>query len=370
VQRFVKPTVSPGALSLDASWYTSPDVFAIERDRIFASAWVYAGREEQLENPGDYFLVEVAGEDLILLRDGSSVVRAFYNVCRHRGARLCEAAQGHVGGSLQCPYHAWTYALDGALLAARNMQQVEGFDRARYPLIQARVALAGGFIFVSLAGVDEEPDPPLGPLADKLERWNIAALREAKRVDYDVASNWKLIVQNYSECYHCPLVHPQLERLSPSDSGRNDFTQGAILGGYSDLREAGAGLTTTGRRAWPPVGSVDGADVDRSYYYTVFPSMLLSLHGDYVMVHRLQPVAFNRTLISFAWLVDPTTAARPDFDPAEVVNFWDLTNRQDWHVNELTQLGLRSRAYRPGPYSNAEGLLAAFDRHYIDCMET
>ena len=159
VQRLVKPTVSPGALSLDAPGTRSPDVFAIERERIFAHAWVYAGREEQLENPGDYFLAEVAGEDLILLRDGSSVVRAFYNVCRHRGARLCEAAQGHVGGSLQCPYHAWTYALDGALLAARNMQQVEGFDRARYPLIPARVALAGGFIFVSLAGVDEEPNP-------------------------------------------------------------------------------------------------------------------------------------------------------------------------------------------------------------------
>ena len=177
-----------------------------------------------------------------------------------------------------------------------------------------------------------------------------------------------MIFQNYSECYHCPLVHPQLDKLSPSDSGRNDLSEGPFLGGFSELRTHGASLTTTGATTRPPVGEVDGADRDRVYYYTIFPSMLLSLHPDYVMVHYAKPVAPDRTLIDCSWLFDPQTMSRPDFDPSDAVEFWDLTNRQDWHVNELTQKGIESRAYTPGVYANAEGLLAAFDRHYLSIM--
>jgi Rieske 2Fe-2S family protein len=127
-------------------------------------------------------------------------------------------------------------------------------------------------------------------------------------------------------------------------------------------------LTTSGHSTRPPVGTVGGADLDRTYYYTIFPSLLLSLHADYAMVHLIRPIAPERTAIRCQWLFDPQTMALPDFDPSDVVEFWDVTNRQDWHVNELTQLGIESRAYRPGPYANAEGLLAAFDRYYLSCM--
>jgi Rieske 2Fe-2S family protein len=146
------------------------------------------------------------------------------------------------------------------------------------------------------------------------------------------------------------------------------LSEGPFLGGYSELRNHGASLTTTGATTRPPVGEVDGADLDRVYYYTIFPSMLLSLHPDYVMVHYAKPVARNRTHIECAWLFDPQTMSRSDFDPSDAVEFWDLTNRQDWHVNELTQKGIESRAYAPGVYANAEGLLAAFDRHYLSTM--
>jgi Rieske 2Fe-2S family protein len=142
------------------------------------------------------------------------------------------------------------------------------------------------------------------------------------------------------------------------------------LGGYSELRTHGASLTTTGQTSRPPLGTVSGADLDRIYYYTIFPSMLFSLHPDYVMVHYAKPVAIDRTHVVCAWLFDPLTMAAPGFDPSDAVDFWDLTNRQDWHVSQLTQLGLRSRAYTPGPYSNAEGLLGAFDRHYLRAMES
>jgi glycine betaine catabolism A len=392
METFARPSVGTGAKTLASSWYTSPEIFARERERIFTRSWLCIGREEQIERPGDFFVAQPAGESLIVTRDAANAVHAFYNVCRHRGTRICEQASGHFQGSIQCPYHAWTYGLDGALKVARNMAEVPGFDRTEYPLNEAAVAIWEGFIFVNLdsgalpyrqasaasavlserresKGQGDTFERQFAPLIGRFARWNVSALRTARSIHYELACNWKLVFLNYSECYHCPLVHPQLDKLSPSDSGRNDLKEGAVLGGYSELRTDGTSLTTSGHTSRPPLGSVSGADVNRIYYYTIFPSMLLSLHPDYVMVHYAKPIAPDRTDVLCAWLFDPGEMAKSDFDPSDAVDFWDLTNRQDWHVNELTQLGMRSRAYASGPYSNAEGLLAAFDRHYVNVMD-
>ncbi|HVN68132.1 MAG TPA: aromatic ring-hydroxylating dioxygenase subunit alpha [Candidatus Binatia bacterium] len=368
MQTFVKPNVRAGAMTLASSWYTSPEVFADETERIFAREWICVGREEEIRNAGDFFTVERAGESLIVTRDSSDKVHAFFNVCRHRGTRICDAASGHFQGSIQCPYHAWTYGLNGELKAARNMAEVPGFDRAEYPLNEAAVALWEGFVFVNLAAEPVPFERAFEPLIGRFAQWDVGALKTARTIAYDLACNWKLVFLNYSECYHCPLVHPQLDKLSPSDSGRNDLSEGAFLGGYSELRQSGTSLTMSGHSTRPPIGSVEGVELDRVYYYTIFPSLLLSLHPDYVMAHYARPLAPDRTEVICAWLFDPRTMAQPAFDPSDVVDFWDLTNRQDWRVNELTQLGLRSRAYAPGPYSNAEGLLSAFDRHYLRVM--
>jgi Rieske 2Fe-2S family protein len=389
MKTFARPSVGAGAKTLPAKWYISPDVFAQEEERIFRSQWCCVGREELLPRARDFFTVERGGESVIVTRDAGGTVHAFYNVCRHRGTRLCSEASGHFTGSIQCPYHAWTYALDGELKVARNMAEVPGFDRSEYPLKEAAVALWEGFIFINLRsslilrqaqddnGEDKNGEDDNGedkfervfaPLIGRFSRWNLASLQTARSITYELACNWKLVFLNYSECYHCPLVHPQLDKLSPSDSGHNDLSQGAFLGGYSELREHGTSLATSGRSSRQPLGSVGGDDLDRVYYYTIFPSLLLSLHPDYAMVHYCRPLAADRTEVTCAWLFDPSAIAKPDFDPADVVEFWDLTNRQDWHVNELTQQGLRSRAYSPGPYSNAEGLLSAFDRHYLTIM--
>ncbi|MBV9719962.1 MAG: aromatic ring-hydroxylating dioxygenase subunit alpha [Candidatus Eremiobacteraeota bacterium] len=369
MRTFVRPNVSAGARTLAAPWYISPEIFAQEQARIFGREWLAVGREESIAQTGDFFTVERGGENLIVTRDSEGRVRAFYNVCRHRGSRMCEAASGRFSGSIQCPYHAWTYGLDGALKAARNMAEVPNFHRSEYPLHQASVGLWEGFIFVSLEQDDVVPfERAFAPIFDRFARWKIASLRTARSITYELACNWKLVFLNYSECYHCPLVHPQLDKLSPSDSGRNDLPEGPFLGGYSELRAHGTALTTTGHTSRPPIGSVSGADLDRVYYYTIFPSLLLSLHPDYVMVHYLKPLSPDRTEVVCAFLFDPATIAQPGFDPSDAVDFWDLTNRQDWHVNQLTQLGLHSRVYSPGPYSNAEGLLSAFDRHYLGVM--
>lgn len=316
---------------------------------------------------GDFFLVERADESLIVTPDDAGAIHAFFNVCRHRGTRLCETAAGRFSGSIQCPYHAWTYGLDGTLKVARNMSEVPGFDRADYPLREAAVARWDGFIFLNLSPAADFHQA-FAPLIGRFDRWRVGSLRTARSIRYELACNWKLVFLNYSECYHCPLVHPQLEKLSPSESGRNDLSEGPFLGGYSQLRISGTSLSMSGRSVRAPIGEVAGEELDRVYYYTIFPSMLLSLHPDYAMVHYCNPLAVDRTEVICAWLFAPQEMQRPGFDPADAVEFWDLTNRQDWHVNELTQAGMNSRAYAPGPYSNAEGLLRAFDRYYLQCM--
>ncbi len=368
METFEQPRVAAPVRTLERHWYASPDVFALERERIFARSWTYVARAERLTQPGDYVLADVAGESLIVTRDHAGRLRAFFNVCRHRGTRLCTVAEGRFGGSIQCPYHAWTYGLDGALLAARNMSDVPGFARADFPLREAALATLDGFVFANVADAPDPFEAGLGALLARFARWNVGELRVAREIDYELACNWKLIFQNYSECYHCPLVHPQLDKLSPSDSGRNDLREGPVLGGYSLLRARGVSLTTTGVTSRPALPGLSAADLDRTYYYTVFPSMLLSLHPDYVMVHDVRPIAWDRTRVTCSWLFDPAVMAAPGFDPSDAVDFWDLTNRQDWHVCELTQRGVESRAYEPGPYANAEGLLAAFDRYYRDAI--
>jgi len=366
VTTFVRAPVAPGARTLAAEWYLSAEIRAREDDRIFSRSWIYAAREEDLAQAGSFVTCEIAGESLIVTRDRAGTLRAFYNVCRHRGTRLCTKERGTFKGTIQCPYHAWTYGLDGKLRAARNMDGIEGFDPAEYPLREARVASFEGFVF---AAVDPRKslDDAFSPLAGRFSAWRLPELRRAASIAYDAACNWKLVFQNYSECYHCPVIHPQLERLSSSDSGHNDLLEGPFLGGYSELRDSATTLSANGKTRRPLLAGEENRS--RVYYYTIFPSMLLSLHPDYVMVHSVQPLDAGHTRITCDWLFDPQTMRMPDFDCSDAVEFWDLTNRQDWAVNELTQRGVASRAYAPGPYSQQEGLLDAFDRHYKQVMQ-
>jgi len=367
----------PAALAhstLERHYYVSEEAFAQEREQIFERSWLYALRTEGLQARGSYALAELCGESVILVRGDDGALRAFYNVCRHRGTRLCEAASGRFAGAIVCPYHAWTYGLDGRLQAARNMDDVPGFERSDYPLHEVAVEEVSGFAFLNFSNEPARRSAPsaaafLRPLEGKFARWDIADLVAACSLTYDLACNWKLIVQNYSECYHCPVIHPQLVELSPWDSGSNDLCEGGILGGPMRLRPAHETMSVTGARPRPPVGSVDGDDLRRVYYYAIFPAMLFSLHPDYVMVHRIEPLAVDRSRVVCEWLFARDVAAAPDFDPRDVIDFWDLTNRQDWHVCELSQRGVASRVYRPSPYAGPESMLAAFDDHYRSVME-
>ena len=352
--------------TLPGAYYTSEAVYREEADRVFARRWVCVGRAEQIAQAGDYFLAEVAGESLIVVRDAKQGPRAFFNVCRHRGTRLCETPSGRLGGTIQCPYHGWTYALDGRLLGAPHMADTPGFDAAELPLHRAALGAWEGFLFVCL-----DPQPPaleaaLAPLAGKFAAWRLADLLPFRRIEYEVRANWKLFFQNFSECYHCPRIHPELTRLSHYRSGANDLTEGPILGGYMTIDPPGDSLTLSGQAACAqPIGPLPADDRRRVYYYSVFPSLFLTLLPDYAMWHTLSPLAPDRTRVVCEWLFAPEAVAPPAAGPEDAVAFWDRTNRQDWHVCELAQQGVSSRAYTPGPYAVQESLLAAFDRELL-----
>jgi phenylpropionate dioxygenase-like ring-hydroxylating dioxygenase large terminal subunit len=356
----------PGQVrTLPGAYYSSPALYEQESERIFARRWVCVGRADRIPETGDYFLADVAGESLLVVRDAGGP-RAFFNVCRHRGTRLCEQASGRLAGSIGCPYHGWTYGLDGRLLGAPHMGDVEGFDKSELPLHAAPIAAWEGFLFVHLQPRPAALQSELAPLAGKFAAWRLGRLRPAHRIEYDVRANWKLLFQNFSECYHCPRIHPELTRLSHYRSGANDLTEGPILGGYMTIDPPGDSLTLSGRPAGPTLAA-PGDDRRRVYYYSVFPSLLLTVLPDYALCHTLSPVAADRTRIVCEWLFPREIAAGGE-GPQDAVAFWDRTNRQDWHVCELAQQGVSSRAYVPGPYSVQESLLAAFDREVLSAL--
>lgn len=369
---FVKTAASfdQGARTLEREYFTSEVIFAEEMRQLFNGRWVCVGREDATAEPGAYRVVDVAGEEIIVLRDVESRLQAFYNVCRHRGARLCELPTGRLNQKIQCPYHAWTYGLDGRLVGAPHMQGCEGFAREDYPLHAVAIGTWEGFVFVNLAGGEEPLDEWLMPLVGRFSRFNLASLRSAGRIEYDVAANWKLLFQNYSECMHCPTIHPELSERSPYTSGENDLIEGPFLGGFMVLTEPGGSLTMSGGKCALPVGALPPEDLDRIYYYSILPNLLLSLHPDYVMFHTLWPETPARTRIICEWLFHPDAADSSGFRPEDAIEFWDRTNRQDWHVCESSQAGIASRAYTPGPYSPRESLPAAWDREYLRLMNS
>lgn len=361
-----RQTLPATALTLPARYYTDRALFDKEREFFYRRMWVGVGRLEDLPARGHYLVREVAGDSVVVVRAAAEEdVRAFFNVCRHRGTRLCAEPAGQLGGAIQCPYHAWTYDYEGRLIGAPHMDGSPGFAREDYPLGAVRAAVWSGFVFVSLASTGPSLADHLGDLPATFAPWQMADLVRAHRIDYDVAANWKLIVQNYNECLHCPTLHPTLNKLSHYLSGENEPLRATYMGGRMDLNDGVDTMSMDGVCRRDPLPGLSAADRRRVYYYSIFPNFLIAPHPDYVLTHTLWPVAPDRTRIVCEWLVHPDERAKAGFDLSDVTSFWDMTNRQDWHVCELAQAGISSPAYRPGPYSNREDLLFAFDQFIL-----
>lgn len=350
--------------TLPGKHYTDPALFRRELEVFYLDSWICAGRAETIASAGDYFLCEVAGESIIVTRDSAGTVCAHYNVCRHRGTRMCTAEQGTFSGRILCPYHGWTYGLDGKLIGAPHMEEA-GFRREDYPLHRAHVDVWDGHVFLHL-GTDPPPlREQLGGLPEKFRPWRMEELRRSRRIVYDVQANWKLIVLNYNECLHCPLLHPSLNRLTDYLGADNERPGTGYIGGAMGFRDGAETMSTDGkrRRAYlPGLGKREQSIVE---YYTIFPNLLLSLHPDYMMVHRLWPKAPDHTEVVCEWFFHPSEMVKPEFNADDAVDFWDRTNREDWAISERSQAGVQSHCYTPGPYSARESLLHAFDEYVL-----
>jgi Rieske 2Fe-2S family protein len=372
----VRETEAPGSevptelqRTLPSSAYLSQEAFERERERIFATEWFCAGREEALPSPGDYLKVDVAGESVLVVRTRSGELRGFYNVCRHRGSRIsiddaspsveAPGATGRFRGSMVCPYHGWTYGLAGELRAAPFLTETDGLRREELSLHPVGLNTWGGFVFVHLSPEKATAEgrglsSQLAGIVERTARYPLAELRTARRITYDVAANWKCIVENYNECYHCGPVHPELCEVVPAfkqQGGANlDWDRGIPhREGATTFNFSG----TTDRAAFPGLSEDERT---RHKGELAYPNLMLSMSSDHVAAFTLWPKGPGRTVIDCDFLFHPDEMRRPGFDPSDAVEFWDLVNRQDWRICQSVQQGMSSRVFSFGYYAPMEDL--------------
>jgi Rieske 2Fe-2S family protein len=359
----------PSALRLEAALpgrcYTDPAVLESEMERIFCRSWLYAGRAERLAEPGDYLTLAVGRESVLVVRGRDGRLRAFYNVCRHRGSRLCAAENGRLPATIRCPYHAWTYGLDGRLVGAPNVRDRDGFRAEDFGLAPVALEVWRGFVFVNLAGEKAGPFAEfLGEMPGRVARYPLEDLRVHTRTEHEVEANWKILVENYHECYHCPTVHPELCDLVPLY--RSGTVDDAAREEPAVFREGASTFTLDGTSRRPPFATL--TEEERRLYNgeMLFPSAWINFLPDFVQVRSLWPLGPARTRITGEWLFEPQTIARPDFDPADAVSFTTLVAEQDWKVCEGLQQGVGSRSFPAGVYTPQETPLIEFDRWVLE----
>ena len=341
--------------------YTDPEVFAWEQQNFFGGGWTCVGFSSLLAQPGDQRAEPAGSGSVLLTRDDDGILHAFANTCRHRGHELLGVGETAQRNTVICPYHSWTYSLDGALRFASGFKPSSGFDRSAWGLAELPVTEWHGLIFVDGSGGAAGPlAGALGELESILAPYEPERLTIAGRHRYDAAANWKILTENYHECYHCPVIHPELCKVSPPKSGENYHNEGSWVGGWMDLRDGMDTMSLDGTSHGVPLRGLDATGLRTVIYVNVFPNVLLSLHPDYVMTHRLVPLAADRTMIECVWSFAPEATADPGFDPSYAVNFWDITNKQDWLACQSVQRGLSSEHASPGPLSPDEDAVYQF----------
>jgi Rieske 2Fe-2S family protein len=344
---------------LPAEAYTSGEVLAWERRHLFAGAWSCLGRVSDLfplDSGVTQRAVMVGDISCLVVRDGESV-RMFANTCRHRGHELLPTDGTSTKRAVTCPYHAWTYDLSGRLKGAPGFREVASFSFEEHGLVELPLAVWNGWAFghaLHPLGSREVPsfERHVGELERLLAPYRIGDLVVAGRHTYEVAANWKVIAENYHECYHCPMIHPELCEVTSPDSGENYDLPGAWIGGGMVLRDGMATMSLDGALAATPLPGVSPTAVE---YLHLLPNLLVSAHPDYVMTHRMLPLAPGRTWVECSWLTLPEASSS---GAPGAVEFWDVTNRQDWAACESVQRGLASPHFRPGPFAPREDAVA------------
>jgi glycine betaine catabolism A len=352
----LEPSLRPFGQSrmLPRDAYVSPRVFAFEQERFFAGSWTCVGREGDLEGTGAQRAVKVGRAGVLLARGTDGKVRAFANTCRHRGHELLGIGEATSRRTVLCPYHAWTYDLDGTLRVAPGFREHTDFRPGEHGLVELPLESWHGFLFVNGSGDAPPFAEHVGALDDLVAPYRPERLVPLVSHAYDLDCNWKVVLENYHECYHCPLIHPELCQVSPPASGDNFELDGAWVGGTMDLKDHAATMSLDGHSDGVPIPGLDGERLRTVAYLGLFPNLLLSLHPDYVMTHLVEPLAADRSHVICTWYFPPEATDQPGFDPGYAVDFWDTTNRQDWSACESVQRGMTSPHFQPGPLAPAE----------------
>ena len=352
------------ARGLPAACYTDPAFHEREFERIFAAGWVMVGRADRAAQPGDWFTAEFGRARIIVTHDDTGTLRAFGNACSHRGTPLVEG-QGHCR-TLVCPYHAWTFGLDGQLLGAPGMKEALGFDPADHPLKSVRLDTWGGFVFVCLSPTAPGLAEWLGDLPQRLAMYGLEHMRLARRVEYDLACNWKVWVENFMEGYHIPTVHRStISRQKavniPEDPGRGEYT--AIY-----ERHEGTRALLHGDTGFPPIDTLTGDSSEGSRFILVYPATMLAIANDTMWCFEAHPLGPLRTRIVLSSCFPAQHFGRDDF--AEVAARYfkrqDIVVQEDNDISELQQRGLSSMFAAPGRFSVKEKIVHALDNWVVD----
>jgi Rieske 2Fe-2S family protein len=356
----LQPALLP---TLGGAYYTSAAVFAAEQRQMFENMWMCVVRAGDLSEPGQFKTVRVGRENVLVVPGRDGVLGAFLNICRHRGALLCIEPEGRVRRNLRCPYHSWTYGLDGTLIAAPNVGSHAGIERHRYGLIAVALREWLGYGWVCLA--DDPPsfeDQVIGAVAHRLgdphaiDNYRIDTLQVGHRVVYEVAANWKLIVENFMECYHCATIHPELTRLIP-EFARGQAAQCSV-GRGAQFGPVVAGFTVDGSAGFATLPGI-GSWQDRRYFaITVRPTVFINLVPDHVIFHRLFPTAPDHTIVECDWLYTDDVASAGELSTSFEV--FHRVNQQDFDACQRTQPAMTSRAYYAG------GVLAPAEHHIAE----
>jgi glycine betaine catabolism A len=370
--------------SLPSSYYHSSEIFAQEKEKIFYQEWFCVAREEHLRHPGDHLVLDVAGESILVVRTRDGEVCAHYNVCRHRGAQLipspCEKEAneprltGGVLGSngIRCAYHQWTYGLDGKLLSAPYTKEGDGFCKSEFSLYPVAVDCWGGFIFLNLSPDAAERErrtlrTQFGEAIERVQRYPLSELRTAKRITYEIEANWKIVLENYNECYHCGGVHPELCEVVPA------FRHQGGLGLEWDRgilhKEGAVTYTWTGQTKRAPFPGLNEDEQVRHKGELIFPNVMISLSCDHVAAFTLWPRGPQRTTVHCDFLFHPDEMKKPGFDPSDAIDFWDLVNRQDWAICKRVQQGTGSRVHQFGYYAPMEDLSLDIRKYILDRLK-
>lgn len=386
--------------TLPQQLYVSREAFEFDSQVMLKSVWLYACTVAHVKKPGDYYLFEMANVSVIIVRGRDGEVRAFHNTCAHRGARICSDMTGS-SPRLMCPYHQWTYGLDGKLLAARNMP--DGFDKAEHGLQPVAIENIGGLLFISLSDNPPSIDQARADIAERVEIYNLDSCKVAVQDDLIEHANWKLVMENNRECYHCDVNHPELlKSLSTSGFGKGLPEDEACEDGspaqddelerhHAAWREAGlyTHLVEFPDNGWHRVirlplahgaqsQTLDGQPASRvpicthpgtghsSVSVWTQPNSWHHFCKDHIVTFSLTPLGPDQTLLRTSWLVHEDAVEGVDYDPDNLAAVWRATNSQDSRLASINHAGISTDGYRSGPYSLEEKLVDAFKTFYVE----